>query len=275
PRAILALRRRLRAERFDTTVDLQCLTKSAAAAWLSGAPRRLGVGGADGRELSKRFNNVLTPVDAGHVIEHYLGILKPLGIERPAVRFDLGESDASAGFAGRLLQEYGLEPGGFAVLNPGAGWPSKIWPSERYGALARRLAQQHGLSSLAVWGGRDELPLAKQIVANSGGHAVVSPATSIPQLGAVTRRAALFVGSDTGPMHLSIAVGTRTVSLHGASQATWCGAYGELGATIQAEFADGSYGERRRADNAAMRAISVDMVAEKCRTLLARERQAA
>lgn len=275
PREIFALRRRLIAGRFDTTVDLQCLTKSATLAWLTGAKRRIGADGTDGRELSKWFNNQRTLVNAEHVIDHYLGILQPLGIDKPAVRFDLPESEADQVYAQRLLTEGGLTPRRFAVLNPGAGWPSKIWPAERYGELAQRLRDEHGLSSLAVWGGKEEQPLADEIVATSHGAAKLAPPTSIPQLGAVCRRAALFVGSDTGPMHLSVAVGTPTLSLHGASQAAWCGAYGPLGASLQAEYTEGSYGQRRRADNSAMRAIHVERVAQTCGELLSRPRAAA
>lgn len=267
---VRALRRTLGEHRFDSTVDLQCLTKSALVAWLSGAPRRLGAGGKSGRELSKWFNNVLTPVSAGHVIEHYLGILQPLGIQSPQVRFDLPERADDREFAIESLEEAGLAADEFAVLNPGAGWPSKLWPAERYGALAQRLARLHGLASLAVWGGPDELPLAERIVATSGGHAVLAPATSLRQLASVMRRAALFVGSDTGPTHLAVAVGTPTISLHGVSRAEWCGAYGPRSLRLQAYFDDGSSRQRRTADNRAMRALTVDDVSRGCSELLAR-----
>lgn len=264
------LRRTLRALDFDTAVDLQCLTKSSVLAWISGAQRRLGAGGKSGRELSKLFNNVLTPVAAKHVIEHYLGILKPLGIDSPQVCFDLPERDADAEFAGDALDEAGVGQTGFAILNPGAGWPSKLWPAERYGLLAKYLARQHGVASLALWGGSNELPLAERIVATSGGHATLAPATSLRQAAALTRRAALFVGSDTGPMHLAVAVGTPTLSLHGVSRAEWCGAYGPKSLCLQVFYDDGSSRQRRNADNRAMRALTVEMVSRACSELLAR-----
>jgi ADP-heptose:LPS heptosyltransferase len=91
PRAVLALRRELRSHRFDVAIDLQCLTKSAIAAKLSGAPRRIGKAGSDGRELSKLFHNELVAVGGQHVIDHYLELLRPLGITAPRVHFDLPE----------------------------------------------------------------------------------------------------------------------------------------------------------------------------------------
>jgi heptosyltransferase-1 len=268
PREVWRLRQRLHALRFDTAIDLQCLTKSAIAASLSGARRRIGKGGDDGRELSRWFHNELVPCGGDHVIEHYLDLLRPLGITSPRVRFDLPESEADGRMAMELLAQSGLSARRFALVNPGAGWPSKVWPAERYGELARRLADTHCLATVAVWGTPSELPLAEAIVAASGGHARLAPATSMTELGALCRRAAIFVGSDTGPMHLAVAVGTPTISLHGPSRAEWCGAYGPLNIRLQVRYEDGSALERRKADDSAMRAIDVKMVAAACDRLL-------
>lgn len=272
--SIRAVRRQLRKQSFDVAIDLQCLTKSALVAWLSGAKRRLGVAGTDGRELSKWLNNELTEVQASHVVEHYLQILKPLGIESPAVEFKVPERPADAEFAEQTLSQLNLASSGFAILNPGAGWPSKLWPAERYGELAKRLLQSHGIKTLAVWGGTDERPLAQSIADGSGGTAVVAPPTTMTQLAAITRRANLFVGSDTGPMHLSVAVGTPTISLHGTSRADWCGAYGPSNIRLQDHYQAGTARERRSADNTAMRAISIDSVAAACNQLLGQRKLA-
>ncbi|MBX3426430.1 MAG: glycosyltransferase family 9 protein [Pirellulales bacterium] len=270
--AVLDLRRRLREHRFEIAVDLQCLTKSAVVAYLSGAKRRLGVAGTDGRELSKWFNNELTPVRAGHVVDHYLGILAPLGVTNPAVRFDLPERREDGALADRMVRAAGLSPRGFAVLNPGAGWGSKIWPADRYGALARWLQSEYALPSLAVWGPASERTMAEEIVATSGGAARLAPATTVAQLAAVTRRARLFVGSDTGPLHLAVAADVPSVSLHGPSRGEWCGAYGPTNAVVQAYYQDGTSRQRRTADNAAMRAISVNAVAAACQSVLEQAR---
>jgi lipopolysaccharide heptosyltransferase I len=268
PSEVWRLRRRLRESHFDTVIDLQCLTKSAVAAWLSGAPRRIGKAGDDGRELSKWFHNELVAAGGGHVIEHYLDMLRPLGVESPNVRFDLPELLPDARMADQFLRAESLSAGRYVILNPGAGWPSKIWPAERYGELAHRLFDLHGLASVAVWGGAQELPLANRIVATSRGRAYLAPPTSMAELAALCRRAALFVGSDTGPMHLSVAVGTPTISLHGPSRAEWCGAYGPRSMALQVLYKEGSSLERRQADDSAMRAIDVDMVAGACDQLL-------
>lgn len=266
--ATRGVRRQLRALEFDIAVDLQCLTKSALVAWLSGAKRRLGVAGANGREFSKLLNNELTEVRAPHVVDHYLKILEPLGIVAPEVKFKLPETAESAKFARRSLQQLSLEDAPFAILNPGAGWPSKLWPADRYGKVARHLYDQHGVRSLAVWCGSAERALAQRIVNTSNFAAMLAPSTTMPQLAALARHARLFVGSDTGPMHLAVAVGTPTISLHGTSRADWCGAYGPTNIRIQQYYQDGSARERRTADNTAMKAIEVSTVIDACDRLL-------
>ncbi len=270
PSAVFELRRRLRALKFDVTVDLQCLTKSAIAAWLSGAKRRIGKAGVHGRELSKWFHNELVAVEGEHVIDHYLETLQPLGIVSPRVRFDLPEREADCAMAEQLMRSHRMVPRRFAVLNPGAGWNSKLWPADHYGEVARRLMADFGMSSLAVWGVPSEQSLAEAIVAASKGAAKLAPPTTVPELASLCRRAALFLGSDTGPMHLAVAVGTPTISLHGPSRAEWCGAYGRQNIRVQAKYEDGSSLERRQADDSAMRAISVDMAYAACRELLDR-----
>jgi lipopolysaccharide heptosyltransferase I len=268
PREVWRLRRRLRRLRFDVTLDLQGLSKSAITAWLSGARRRIGKDGADGREVSRWFNNELIATGGNHVIEHYLTMLHPLGIESPEVRFDLPEFAADANMVEGFLRERGLSGRRFAVLNPGAGWPSKIWPAVRYAALARHLGQTHGVPAIAVWGTNSERPLAERIVEAGARHAHLAPPTTMRQLAALCRRATLFVGSDTGPMHLAVAVGTPTLSLHGPSRADWCGAYGPQNIRLQARYQQGSSLERRRADDAAMREITLKTVIAACDQLL-------
>jgi ADP-heptose:LPS heptosyltransferase len=270
PSALWDLRRRLRALKFDATIDLQCLTKSAIAAWLSGAKRRIGKQGAHGRELSKWFHTELVETDANHVVDHYLRMLEAFDITSPAVRFNLAERDADAALAEQVMNAHRLQPRRFAILNPGAGWYSKLWPAENYGEVARRLMTDFGMPTLAVWGIPSEQPLAEAIVASSKGAAKLAPPTTVAELASLCRRAGLFLGSDTGPMHLSVAVGTPTISMHGPSRAEWCGAYGRQNIRLQARYEEGSARERRQADDAAMRAISVDMAYAACRELLDR-----
>lgn len=269
PRAVVDLRRRLRGLRFDVAVDLQGLTKSSVAAWLSGARRRIGYDGRDGRELSRWLNNQRISATRTHVIDRNLELLAPLGIANPDVRFDLDDGPADARTAREILAGRQLVDR-FAVINPGAGWPSKLWPAERYAGVARYLGSRHALRSLVVWAGDQERAWADEIVAGSGGFAMLAPSTSLRELAAVTRRAALFVGSDTGPLHLAAAIGTPCVGLFGPMPAERNGPYGPGHVAVQKVCLTGSSRQRRTAGPESMEAISVDNACAACEQILGR-----
>ena len=139
PREAWALRRRLKASRYEIALDLQGLTKSAMVARLSGAAIRIGFAGIDGRELSGWLNNERVRATAAHVIDRNLELLQPLGIIEPGVQFNLPESTIDAATADGILNQAGIHRP-FAIINPGAGWPSKLWPTDRFAAVAGTLA---------------------------------------------------------------------------------------------------------------------------------------
>lgn len=273
PASVLDVRRRLRALNCNLAIDLQGLTKSAMAARLSGAPTRIGFAGRDGRELSRWLNNVRIQPSAAHVIDRNLELLRPLGIRAvpenaiaAANCFRLPEraQDATTAldiiYAGQLLPR-------FAVINPGAGWPSKLWPPGCFAAVARHLGRR-GLPSLVVWAGSTEHELAAEIVRSAEGAAHLAPQTSLCELASLLRRAALCVSSDTGPLHLAAAVGTPCVGLFGPMPAERNGPYGTQHIALQKVCLTGSSRSRRTADNASMLAIRVADVTAACDSLL-------
>ena len=89
-------------------------------------------------------------------------------------------------------------------------------------------------------------------------------------MASISRRAQVFVGSDTGPLHIAAAGGTPCVGLHGTTRPTASGAYGPQHIQVQKQSHDGTSRERRRANNDAMLAIDVDTVVTACEQLLAR-----
>lgn len=269
PKAAWHLRRQLRGQKFDITIDLQGLAKSAVAAWFSGAPRRIGFGGEMAREQSWLLNREGVIPKSAHVVDRYLELLAPLGIEKPAVRFDVPRFAEAATNVERFLARERLI-GNWAILNPGAGWPSKRWPADRLGLVARHLGETHQLPSVVVWAGEEELRWAEQIVQMSGGHARLAPATSLQELAELARRARLFVGADTGPLHLAAAVDTPCVGLFGPMPAERNGPYGGQHIAIQKMRMEGSSRTRRRASNETMLAIRVEDVCSACDALLSR-----
>lgn len=261
------LRRELKPHRFEIVIDPQSLTKSAVPGWLSGARRRVGLARPRGRELSCWLNNELIRPQSRHVVDRSLEMLAPLGIESPRVEFNLPLHTDAARMAADFVRDAHLGEG-YAVLNPGAGWKSKLWPAERFGQVAKHLGPRRGLPSVVVWAGDAERQLAEQIVARSGGHALCAPPTSLVELAALLRTARLFVGSDTGPLHLAAAVGTPCVGLYGPTRPEDCGPYGTGHASVQEFYQSGTSRQRRKADNVAMRAIAAETVAAACYRVL-------
>jgi len=210
--------RELRAVRYDVALDFQGLWKSAAWARLSGAKRVIGWERKARREPASELllTQSATRTGRGHVIDKNLELLRGLGIEAVGTReFPLPYSARSVARVDQGLA--GQAAGGFAILNPGGGWASKLWPPECYGELARGLAAQ-GLRCLVSYGPGEE-SLADRVVATSDGAAERSFPTSLVDYIELARRARLVVAADTGPLHLACAVGTPVVALFGPTDA--------------------------------------------------------
>jgi lipopolysaccharide heptosyltransferase I len=256
------LRRELRSREFDIALDPQSLTKSALIGWLSGAAQRIGFAAPQGRELSLWLNNRRIEPQRDHVVERYLELLRPLvGDVELEPRFELPVRRQAA--IERFLDQCAWTAG-FAVINPGAGWDSKLWLPERFGQVAGYLQHVHRLPSVVVWAGAREREWAERIVAQAGATARLAPETNLPELAALMRHARLCVACDTGPLHLAAAVGTTCVGLYGSTRPSVCGPYGPSHATVQAYYQDGTSRQRRSADNDAMQAINVSMVTQAC-----------
>jgi lipopolysaccharide heptosyltransferase I len=271
PRTVWRIRRELRDLRPDVTIDVQGLSKSSLVAWLSGAKRRIGLAGQWGREISTWLNNELVLPAKPHVVDRMLELLRPLGIEEPKVEFRVPLTDAERAEAAASIAQHGLESG-FAMLNPGAAVASKFWPCERFAVVARHLGSRWRLPSWVVWAGKAELALAESIVAESDGHARLAPPTTLRQLAVLAQRAQLFVSSDTGPLHLAVAVGTPCVGLYGPWPATETGPYGPQHVAIQKKIFHGKTRERRTASREYMEAIQAADVCAGCDEILGRSR---
>jgi heptosyltransferase-1 len=215
-REALSALRSLRSHGYDAALDLQGLWKSAAWAWLSGAPRVIGWERKARREPASTLllGERVARNERGHVIDKNLALLRPLGIEAVGLReFPLPFSADSVARVEDALRDL---DGGLAILNPGGGWASKLWPPERFGELARGL-RGLGLRPIVSWGPGEE-DLAGRVAAASGGAATVSFPTTLLDYVELARRARLVVAGDTGPLHLACAVGTPVVALFGPTE---------------------------------------------------------
>ncbi len=213
---------RLRASAFDLSLDFQGLLKSAAVARLSGARRRYGFARAHLREPASRF--LLT--DTVNIPPHTHVIRKNLALAAAALKlalptdadefeFPIATTPAHEREAAEVIQA-AAHP--FAILNPGGGWPTKLWSGERFGALADELWAQHGLRSLVTYGPGEREQADAVVRASRTPGAAKAVSLSLKGFFALVRRAALYVGGDTGPTHLAVAAGTPIVGLFGPTE---------------------------------------------------------
>jgi ADP-heptose:LPS heptosyltransferase len=166
-----------------------------------------------------------------HVIDKNLALLRTLGIEAVGSReFALPSYDVEGHAVAERLAAAGLE-GALAVLNPGGGWASKLWPPESFGALAQGL-RDRGFVPLVTWGPGEE-GLADAVVGSSRGAAVRCFATTLRELVALVRRVRLVVAADTGPLHLACAVGTPVVGIFGPTDPARNGPFSSADVTVR------------------------------------------
>ena len=266
----------LRRSRYDVAIDLQGLIKSAVLARASGAPRVVGFSWRYARERVARlfYTAAYDPGRGGlfdaretrHVVDINLGLLSVLGITGAAREFPIDDVDSDAA---RLVRQ---QAGGrYALLNPGAAWPNKRWPPSRLAAIATELRARHGLMSVVLWGPGEE-PLAAEVVAASGGAAVMSPKTSIADLVALARRASLMVSGDTGPTHIAAALGTPLVGIYGPTRPARNGPMSPIDVTVSRDGVCQCHHRRRcRLDRMCLLDIEVAEVLDAVERRLAAE----
>jgi lipopolysaccharide heptosyltransferase I len=204
----------LRSRRYDLAVDFHGVLKSALLVRLAQIPQRIGYDRGFAREGSACLLTHRARVAPLHLprFERNAALVRYLGGEVPERPPRLALDPA----LGRELT--GL-PERYAVLHPGTspGTLYKRWSAAGYGAVARGLARELGLPSLVTWGPvPGEREAAAEVVAAAGGSAQLAPATaSLGVLLALLQRAALFVGGDSGPVHLAALCGRPQVVLFG------------------------------------------------------------
>ncbi len=250
----------LRGIHYDAAIDFQGAVRSALLARWSGAP---GVyGSIQPRENAASMfytRKVLPKANGTHVVEQALAlagaVISNLSISTPA--------DAQAEFpldpdAEDKIASLTADGKCFAILNPGAGWGAKRWPAERYGQVARELAKD-GLCSLVNYGpGEEDLAIAVE-VAGEGTARKIS--CSVSELVALTRRARLLIGGDTGPMHLAAALKIPVVAIFGPTNPARNGPFGTPSAVLRSATSMTDHTRHREPEQGLLEITVNDVVA--------------
>jgi len=251
----------LRAQQYDAAVDFQGAVRSALIARWSRAPVVYGF--AQPREnVASMFYTSQVSARGSHIVEQNLSLAEEVAgrpLQVPKIEFPSDQTIEE-----KCEERFGKKSGNFAVLNPGAGWGAKRWPPERYGQVAKELAAE-GVKSLINFGPGEEL-LMREVESASGGTAT-GVACSLTELIALTRRARVFVGGDTGPMHLAAALGVPVVAIFGPTNPARNGPFGTHSIVLRSPISPTSHSRRAQPDPGLLE-IRVDEVVAAARTLL-------
>jgi heptosyltransferase I len=232
---IFKTRKLLKERRFDWTFDLQGLIKTGIIAHTTGAPNRVGFHRNNCREkINTWFNNNQSDYlsSDSHIVDRCLSQLSALGNFHTQTEFTISISAEDECISEDFIKKNNkLAERPIAGINPGAGFPTKLWSIERYAMLADRLTEELGFSILLTWGPGEE-KMVRNISDSMKQQSWIAPATSIAESIGLYKKLSLFIGSDSGPFHICWALGIPTVSVWGPTDPNRNGAYSKKHAAV-------------------------------------------
>jgi len=218
----------LRRAGFDVAFNLHGGTTATLICALSGARATVGY---EGYRYSGLLNlrapspDVLLGRQVLHSVEQQLALLCWAGVPWPdEAKLSLPVSPAALTSVRARLKLAGIYPGspaasGYAVLSPAASDQSKMWPRQSFAHVAKYLVERYRLRSVVIAGSREE-SIAGDVTSSSGNCAVAVTGLNLEELVALIADSTVFIGNDSGPMHIAAALGRPLVAIFGGSSPT-------------------------------------------------------
>jgi ADP-heptose:LPS heptosyltransferase len=240
--------RRLKSERYDLIVELRGDFLTLALAILKGGKYRLDrseqrvlkklrnppfppllKGGRRGGEVIKggKVGLESEPAYSEHEVEINLDVLRSGEMPIISRKTFFNVPSENQIWAKGFLSEVGIDTSKpIVAIHPGSPVPLKRWPAERFAKLADILIERK--TQVLFLGGTNEKRLVEEIQSQMRHNSVnIAGRTNLQQLGAVLQNCHLFIGNDSGPMHIAAAVGTRVIGLFGPSSPERFGPFGD------------------------------------------------
>ncbi len=258
------LLRELRTGQFDIVIDLQCLLRSALLSRLTGCTRRIGY--ANGREFSTLFYTETYDIPRAtmHAVDGYLRVCKLLGVSgRETVSFPIPLNDEHRRRVHSLIADFkGEDP--LISICPTSKWKTKCWPEESFAALADLLSERVK-GRVVLLGAPSEREIVRRVGERMRHEYLdLSGKLSLMEAAAVLETSRLFVGNDSGLMHLASATQTRTVSVFGPTDPKRTGPYNEKAKVASLGLACSPCFKRRCDSCRCLKDLAPEMVAETC-----------
>lgn len=216
--SIRDLGRTIKREHYDVVVDMQGTLRSAVIGRMAGAPEFAGY--SDPREaLAVRLYKQCLDRRGEHVVDQGAALLgEACGLELTPAEVELPRDAEAEAWVSSVIYAKPI-----CLLAPSAGWAAKQWPAERFAELAREM-DAVGFD-VVVNASSAHDATAERVVEESGG-AARALSGGVAGLIALTRRAALVIGGDSGPVHLAAALKVPTVALFGPTDPQRNGPWG-------------------------------------------------
>lgn len=214
---------KIRGRSWIAGIDYQGLWKAACLPFFGGVQLRIGFSSATIREFGvPLLYTQRVECKTTHIAEQNGELSIRAGASHPTGQVTLCVAEADDRLVRAELVEAGV--GRYVVLSPGGGWRSKCWPTERFGALNRRIRRELGISCVVNYGPGEE-QLVAAVKAASGNAEPAAYDGEVGPLMALLRGASCVVGGDTGPLHLATALGMPVVALFGPTDPARNGPY--------------------------------------------------
>jgi heptosyltransferase I len=266
--AFFACGKHLRENNYTCVLDAQGLYKSALLAKLTHVKQRIGYSFSCAREgAASLFYSQRVKPTTKHMVDMNLELAAAAGARIGAARFPLMISSDAQSTVSEFLTSMKISR--YAVLSPGGGWLSKLWPADRYGELALRMWETYGLR-IIVNCGPGEAQMAEIVVANATAALPIIVQYGIPETMALLRGAEIVVAGDSGPLHLANALGAPVVGIYGPTSPDRNGPYGGRDVVVRnLDDADTTY-KRGNSYSEEMLSITVEQAMEAVGERLAR-----
>lgn len=247
---------------YDIIVDFHGIAKSTILAWTARGKQRIGFGKTYAKEMSHLFYNEIVNGDNKriHKVEKNMLIASHLGADRDPPLVRLGTNEGNDRYIDDFFSREGMEQPVFAI-NPfsSGGSVYKRWDLGRYGKLIRKINDEMEVNTLVLWGPGEEKE-ARRLVDMGGKKTILACPTSVPQLFSLIKKVDLYIGGDTGVMHLAAFAGTPLVAIFGPTDLDINGPWCDRAAVIRRDLPCSPCKNRRCENRVCLMDISVDEV---------------
>lgn len=266
---IRPLKRSLQRRKYDYSLDLQGLLKSALVAKLANAEIKLGT--ANMREGSSLISkSVKGEHKNGHIVEQYLDVARAIGAKGEPQGFRLNVSDDIKNKVYNILDEIAgnfntnIENLKYAALIIGGNWPNKRWGAENFAKLSDALTEK-GIAPVIFGAGATDEATRDEILQRTEHKPIdLVNSTNLPDAAKLLSKATLAIGGDTGLMHIAAGLGVKCVMLMGPTNKERNGPFLQEENAIEVNRdCKGCWKRKCPKDLDCLSAISVDAVIEK------------